>query len=149
MRSKIIRISLFSIISTLLISCNRDNNNEIIPDVPVYIGPIHVTDAEYQALFNLVYGNHLEALEGYQANGILLVNLGNNEFAAYDCTCTHEVEKDCFVRPENSNSVTVTCSCCESTYELINGSVTKGPANYPLKAYKTTFNGEYLSIYNN
>lgn len=146
--SKIIRIALFSIASVVVFSCNKDINKEIIPDVPVYIGPIHITDPEYQELFNLTYGTHVELDQGYMGNGIVVVNMGNNEFAAYDCTCTHEIESGCFVRPDESNSIIVKCKCCGSTYELLNGSVTQGPANYPLKKYKVTFNGEYLSIYN-
>lgn len=148
-RSKITRITLFSIISIVLFCCNNKDNKDIIPEISIYIDPIYVNDPEFQNLFFNDFGTHIITEEGYEGNGIVIINLGDRNFAAYDCTCTNEVKKGCFVRSNHSNSISVKCNCCESTYELINGTVTEDPAIHPLKSYKTTFNGEYLRVYNN
>ncbi|MBI9067126.1 MAG: hypothetical protein JEZ09_07530 [Salinivirgaceae bacterium] len=146
--SKIIRITILSIISMILfLNCKKDNN-ERIPDTIIYIDPLYINDPEYQSLFKIPYSTYLVENEGYEANGILIINLGENNFAAYDCTCTNEVKNNCFVRLDDDSSVLAKCTCCGSKFELFNGSVNKGPAEYPLKKYKTAFNGEYLRVYN-
>ena len=132
---KIIRITLLSIISMILFCNCKKDNNEIIPDTAIYIDPLYINDAEFQSLFTNVYGTLVKENIGYKGNGVLIINLGNNEFAAYDCTCTNEVKKDCFVRPDEENIILAKCVCCNSKFELLNGSVNKNPAEYPLKKY--------------
>jgi len=85
--------------------------------------------------------------EGYLGNGIVLVNVGNFEYKAYDATCPYELNEDCNVVVDKSSISLIECKCCGSKYEVTFGAVSKGPSNYPLKTYKTAFDGTCIRIY--
>jgi Rieske Fe-S protein len=137
-------VSIFSLIA--LNGCNKDNEHPV-PNVSFYIEPIYIYDPEYTNLLN-VYGTIVIPDEGYQGNGILLINLGNDSYKAYDCTCTYEVEAGCKVSPNENQINSAVCSCCGSIYELTFGTPNSGPAGYLLKEYHVIFDGEYIRIYN-
>ncbi|MDA3891933.1 MAG: hypothetical protein PF517_09765 [Salinivirgaceae bacterium] len=146
------RIYIISIVLIgLITACNKDSDHPI-PNTPVYLNnPICINDVEYLALQN-IYGNFVLENEGFLGNGIILVNTGlsdnGNPYKAYDATCPYEVDEGCTVLPDESSISLVTCGCCGSTFEVIFGAVNKGPANYPLKTYKTAFDGDCIRVYN-
>ncbi|MCF8456249.1 MAG: hypothetical protein K9H62_09995 [Bacteroidales bacterium] len=111
----------------------------------VYVNfTIAVFDPEYAAL--LVPGNSITVIGG--ANGILIYRISDTDFAAYDRTCTYPVEENCQVKVDNSGVFAVDTLCCKSKYLLLDGSVVRGPATYPLKSYRTSFDGTYLRVFN-
>ncbi len=145
--SKIVRIYLLSTFSFLfLLGCDVENEHPI-PNIPIYIDPIYIYDAKYTSLLN-VYGTYVVENEGYLGNGILIVNTGNNEFNAFDCTCTLEVTDSCRVRPNKSMINSAICGCCSTNYELTNGTPAAGEAGFPLKSYKVVFGNGTLRVYN-
>ena len=135
------------ILAVLFVGCDSKNEHPV-PNVPVYIEPpIFIYDAEYNNLLN-PYGIVIVPNQGFMGNGIIIVNIGNNEFKAYDATCCYEVQQGCVVSADSNSNVLVKCNCCGSKYEVTFGAVNVGPATYPLKTYKTSFDGEYLRVYN-
>jgi nitrite reductase/ring-hydroxylating ferredoxin subunit len=140
------RFYIFTIIFVILLFGCKKEKKHPVPDIPVY-ETINIYDAEYNNLLN-PYGIVTIKNSGFEGNGIIVVNLGNNEFMAYDATCTYEVKKDCKVSPDPNSMTIVKCNCCGTKYEVTYGSVSEGIAGYPLKNYKTSFDGEYLRIYN-
>ena len=142
MRKYILSIVLIS----LFIGCNPENEHPV-PDVPVYTDPIFIYDAEYNNLLNL-YGTVIIKGQGYMGNGIVVTNVGNNEFKAYDATCCYEIKQGCTVSTDSNSILLVKCNCCKSKYEITFGAVSEGPASYPLKTYKTAFDGQYVRVYN-
>lgn len=145
--SKIVRFYLISTFSFLLLfGCGAENEHPI-PNIPIYIDPIYIYDAEYTSLLN-VYGTYVVKNEGYLGNGILIVNVGNNEFKAYDCTCTHEVQDSCWVRPTETMINSAVCRCCGSNFELTYGTPSSGDAHFPLKSYKVAFGNSTIRVYN-
>jgi len=137
------------ILITLFASCDKENEHPV-PNVPIYIEPIHVFPGEP---LSVIYGKIIVPNTGYAGNGVLIVNIGYDEsgqykFMAYDATCPYEVKQGCIVLEDKSSISLVECSCCESKYEITFGAVSVGPSNYPLKTYRTAFNGEYLRVYN-
>lgn len=129
----------------LIVACGKDNEHPV-PFAPYLGSAICINDVEYFNLQN-VYGMVILENEGYLGNGIVLVNIGNNEFKAYDATCPNEVNGDCKIVADKSSVSFVVCKCCGSTFELSFGDVSKGPSNYPLKKYKTAFDGNCIRIY--
>lgn len=127
-------------------SCSKKNEHPI-PDIPIYVDRIYIYDPEYTELLH-DFGAILIPNEGYLNNGILLVNVGNREFKAYDATCTYEIEAGCQVKPNENQINSALCSCCGSNYELSFGTPNSGPANYLLKEYHVVSDGDYLIIYN-
>lgn len=145
--SKITIICILSILIIIVVTGCKKNYEHPIPDIPIYVEPLYIYDPDYINLLN-VYGTVVIHDIGYLENGILLINLGDGEFKAYDCTCTHEIEAGCRVLPNENQINSAVCSCCGSNYELTFGTPNAGPASYLLKEYKVIFDGEYIQIYN-
>lgn len=142
-----------TVIVILFSACVKEENKHPVPDIQVYLQyPISINDIEFIHLRD-IYGAVILDGEGYMGNGILVVNTGiidnnNNPYKAYDATCPNEVEKGCAIDFDDSSISLVGCSCCDSQFEISYGSVNEGPAKYPLKTYKTVFDGEYIRVYN-
>jgi Rieske Fe-S protein len=140
------RYILLIFLSVLFFKCSTENKHPV-PDTPIYVEPMFIYDTEFNSLLN-PYGVVFLKNYGYMGNGIVVVNVGNDVFKAYDATCCYEVKQGCVVKQDSNSMLLVKCNCCGSKYELTYGSVSSGPSTVPLKEYKTTFDGEYLRIYN-
>ncbi|WP_319479547.1 hypothetical protein [uncultured Draconibacterium sp.] len=77
--------------------------------------------------------------------GVIVYCEIEGSYYAFDAACTNEINPSCRVA---NDGVVGKCSCCESEFIFIGGSVTKGPAAAPLKQYNTSLNGNILRIYN-
>ena len=142
------RKSLFPLIFIILIASCAPDEQHPVPDIPIYLDyPLCLNDIEYFKLNNLYEVVIIDGV-GYAGNGIAVVNIGNNEFKAYDATCPYEVKEGCEVIADESNISLVECTCCGSKYELSFGAVSSGLSNYPLKTYKTSFDGNCIRVYN-
>lgn len=140
---------LFIVLIGLFSACSKDNDHPV-PNIPIYIDPIHIFPGKP---LSEIYGKEIIPNVGYAGNGVLVVNVGYDEygtyeFMAYDATCPYEVKQDCKVLTNQTSISLVECSCCGSKYEVTFGAVNTGPSTYPLKTYKTAFDGQYLRIYN-
>lgn len=122
-------------------SCN--DKNQVVPYIYVNF-TLSVFDPEFADL--VVPGNSITVTGG--VNGILIYRISEVDFAAYDRTCTYDIEEGCQVKVDDSGIFAVDTLCCHSQYLLLDGSVTRGPATYPLKRYNTSFDGTYLRVYN-
>lgn len=123
------------------------NEDEVIPLVEVRVNNINIYQTAYNSLLS-ISGSAIIADEGYGGNGIIVFRVGPDEFKAYDCTCTHEIEEGCGVIIDENNVAGAVCPCCHSEYELIYGTATKGPAKSSLKQYHVYFNDPYITIRN-
>jgi hypothetical protein len=86
---------------------------------------------------------------GYGGNGIIVYHTFDNNFNAFDCTCTYEVSDTCAVVLDEGNIAGAVCPVCGSKFELINcGMPTSGKARYSLKSYRVSYNEPYLRIFN-
>ncbi len=86
---------------------------------------------------------------GYDNNGIILYRASQDEFYAFDRTCTYDVEKSSAVEIDDSGFIAV-CPVCSSNYVLPNiGFPTKeSPSKYALHQYKTSFDGLTVYVFN-
>ena len=123
-------------------SCNQHDDfpktyvNESIP----------ITMAEYANVYNNLWG--YEYING-GLGGIIIVQGLDNEFIAYERSCTFETNNECIVSGLSNNDPILSClECCNSQFVVIDGSVTEGPANQALKRYQTYFDGTILYITN-
>jgi len=107
---------------------------------------IPITMPEYNNVYNNIWG--YEYLNG-GVGGIIIVQGLDNEFIAYDRSCTFEINSECIISGETVNDPILSCSdCCNSKFIITDGAVTEGPANQALKKYHTYFDGEILYITN-
>jgi nitrite reductase/ring-hydroxylating ferredoxin subunit len=137
-------------------SCSR--KNDVIPDVTVNFS-ISINDPQFTSL--QVFGgvvlvdaktnNFGYQAAGYRGNGII-VFAGVDEFFAYDRTCPHDYTVNGLSEKVNidpSNSLTAICPRCSTHYALsAGGTPLKGPGQYPLKNYRTSFDGTYVRVWN-
>jgi nitrite reductase/ring-hydroxylating ferredoxin subunit len=153
------KIRYFSITITLAVifsSCNK--KNDVIPDVTVDFS-INLNDPEFTALnaiggialINASTNNIGWRAAGYDGNGIILF-AGNGEFYAYDRTCPHDYAVNGLsvkINIDPSDSFYAICPVCNTNYALFSaGTPSKGIGQYPLKNYKTSFDGRIIYVWN-
>jgi nitrite reductase/ring-hydroxylating ferredoxin subunit len=153
-----IRLFLITLVFTISLgSCNK--KNDVIPDVYVDF-TLDLYDPQFVDL-NAIGGsdtidfrtnNWGSGAAGYNNNGII-ISRGVDEFYAYDRTCPHDYEVSSLsikVRIDKTGFAKAVCPKCGTTYELLSfGTPATGIGRYPLKNYKTSFNGRFVRVWNN
>jgi len=148
----------FISLAFLLLPASCENNkNDVIPNVYVEF----TMDISYDILFrdllsptNSVIVNYLTnnggyASAGFDSSGIIVYRTSEEEFNAYDRTCPYDyVIKNKTVRV-NVDFINAVCPVCSTYYALsAYGQPISGPGRYPLKNYKTSFDGRYVRVWN-
>lgn len=119
----------------LLTSCETQDDPGGNPGGNNNSGPltVDITSGEFAAL---------ATAGGYVVkNGIIIINTGNDIFAALSATCTHQ---GCIVGYNNSAG-NIQCPCHGSVFST-SGSVITGPAATPLARYTVSKLGNILTI---
>ena len=135
------------VIMSILLACKKDQNP--VPEVSVDLWFYNIeSDSEFSKItapFNAVV-----VTGGYKNNGIIIYRLKvdheSDDFVAYDRTCPYEVSS-CKMIWKSSDGFYCTCECCKSKYNLVGEYMENGPAEYPLRKYKTEFIDGNLHIY--
>ncbi len=79
--------------------------------------------------------------------GIIVYRASANEYYAFERMCPHEKKFSCTVNFEKDHSI-VKCECCGSRFLILGGYGDKleGPAEWPLKRYRTSVSGNTLMV---
>jgi hypothetical protein len=153
------KIKYFFILLVFLLlqaSC-KNNKNDVIPNVYVDF----TMDITYDILFrdltsmgNSVIVNYLTnnwgyASAGFDSSGIIIYS-GPDEFYAYDRTCPYDYAIKGKISRINIDGINAICPVCSTYYALSSyGSPFSGPGRYPLKNYRTSFDGlRYVRVWN-
>jgi nitrite reductase/ring-hydroxylating ferredoxin subunit len=140
---------------TLLISCER-NKNDVIPDEYV---DFTIDILDYPVLESLTGSVSVDASDmriadrkyagGYNGNGIIIYRSLPDEFNAYDRTCPHDYAINNLSKKVTIDFTEAICPQCSTHYSLSSfGTPVSGPGRYPLKNYKTRFDGRYITVWN-
>ena len=155
--SKIIYFLVVITIAIGLSSCNK--KNDVIPDVTIDFR-IDINDPEFTglasfggiALISSATNNLGIYAAGYGGNGIIIFSGVEEQFYAYDRTCPHDYAVNGLsvkVNIDPTNSLNAICPKCSTNYALAaGGTPSKGIGRYPLKNYKTSFDGRYVRVWN-
>lgn len=138
-RFKLVTIIICAI---LLSECRERVDEHTVPETRVNID-IDVNLAQYNDL-NFI-GGWIYLNGGY--NGIIAHRATFDVITAYDRQAPYMVADGCRISVD-SNNVTCIDDCSGSEWLLYDGQVVKGPAVYPLKQYRTSFDGVRLNISN-
>lgn len=151
--SKVRNFFLFLGMVWLFTGCEKEKNR-IIPYTYVNFS-IRLDNPQFIALNSI--GNAVVITSsydgsnsaGYDNNGIIIYRASEDEFYAFDRTCTYDVEKSIAVEIDESGIMAV-CPVCSSTYVLPNiGFPTKESASkYALHQYQTSFDGLNVHVFN-
>ena len=147
---------LFLALAILVCSCKR-NDNDVIPDRYVsFVMDISgdILFSDLNAIGNSVIitsqtNNWGSRSGGYDNNGIIVYRANLDQFYAYDRTCPHDYAIDNKSVKVNVDFIQALCPVCSTAYSLPTGGIPiSGPGKYPLKNYRTFFDGRYLSVEN-
>ena len=119
------------------------NQYQGIPNVNVDVC-IYIQDPSYQNLAGIGSWAYVEG----GSKGIVVYNLDNETYLAYERHCPYEPENTCSQVSIDDSNFFLEDTCCTSKYQLVDGSVVSGPASLPLKAYRTSFDGNIIRIWN-
>lgn len=82
--------------------------------------------------------------------GIIIFKIDENKYYAFDLACTNEIPDVCVINEFQKSSIIWECPCCHSQYTISTDGcyINKGPAEWPLKTYRTYIIGDFLYITN-
>ena len=125
-------------------SCNKDaNEHPNIPNVAVNL-QLDINSTMYVELSTI--GGYVYLTGGYK--GIVVYRVSPEDFVAYDRACPYNPTLPCERITMDPSGITLTDSCCNSNFSILDGSIIRGPATQPLKRYQTQFDGQILRIFN-
>ena len=151
---KIIIILIAALTTVSLISCKKSKNN-IIPDVYVDF-TIDLNDIIFRDL-NAITNHVIVTYQtnnwggrsaGYDSSGIIVYRSNLDQFYAYDRTCPYDYEVNGLPIKVNVDFISAICPKCSTYYSLeAGGTPSSGPGRYPLKNYKTSFDGQTVHVW--
>jgi hypothetical protein len=131
------------LVNILLTSCG-DKDVHPIPNVAVSI-IINLDLPAYQSLNNV--GGWAYVNGG--SKGIVVYRTFEN-FIALDRHSTYDPTADCSIATvDSTNFFVLNDGCSVSEYNIMDGTVTKGPAKWGLKSYATSWDGQHSVIITN
>lgn len=154
-KAKIIFFLITTLVTVSLISCKK-NKNDVIPYTYVNF-TINLSDPEFIVLqarnnhkiITSATNNWGERSAGWNENGIIVYRSSFDDFYAYDRTCPHDYDINGLSIKVNVDFTTAICPQCSTYYSLdIGGTPFKGIGKYPLKNYKTSFDGQFIYVHN-
>jgi hypothetical protein len=138
------RLTIPVLLLAFIFSCKKSTTVDRIPTVPVNV-TVYLNLPSYASLNSV--GNHAIISGGYK--GIIVYRRSINEFAAYDLACPYDPSASGAILEVDSSGVTTVDRHCGSKFSLDYGSIIKGPATAPMKAYHADYDGSNsVYIYN-
>ncbi len=130
-------ILLLTTTSIFLIGCNEANQHPI-PNLPVNIY-LNLSLPAYQELNNP--GGWAYVNGGSKG---IIVYRNFDQFVALDRHSTYSPDSACAIAEVDSiNFFSINDPCSDSKYNILDGTVTQGPAKWGLKQYYTTWDGGF------
>lgn len=130
----------------LFTNCKKDNNG-VVPYAYVNVS-LYAADPQFSqlnAVGGFIYYNN-GVSSGYK--GLIIYKRGPGDYVAYERACTYDPESSCSGLEVQNDYITLKDDCCESQFLIVDGSISHGPATYPLVQYRTSFDGTVLTITN-
>ncbi|MBR5920714.1 MAG: hypothetical protein IKZ56_06095 [Bacteroidales bacterium] len=105
---------------------------------------IYPNDPQYYRLNT--YGGYEYFTGGI--SGIVVYRVDEWTFVAYDRSCSYDWEENGSWLKMHSSNIMLIDSLCGSLYNILDGTVISGPAKWPLREYRTRYDGYQLRVYN-
>lgn len=137
------KIALFALTLLVVFTSCKNTYHPTIPYKKVdFI--IYPNDVMYYKLNT--YGGYEYFTGG--VGGIIVYRLDEWTFYAYDRCCSFDWEESDSWIWMHPNGIMLIDSLCGSTYNILDGNVISGPAQWPLRQYYTRYDGVSLRVYN-
>ncbi|WP_317896994.1 hypothetical protein [Aurantibacillus circumpalustris] len=133
----------------LFFSCNKNSNQKNITNNPVPSVLVNYTtypgdplNSRIQSIGGWMYVDHIGI------NGIIIYRKSQEEFVAIERTSSYLPDNSAAKVQVLIDNFTLRDTVSNSQWRLFDGTVTQGPAEWPLRIYGTSFNGNALTIKN-
>ena len=133
---------LIVLLISLITSCEPTIEESGVPNVAVNV-EVNLSDINNLPLTQI--GGYIYVLGGVR--GIIIIHESLNVYKAYDRNSTYKPTDIAAVVDMHSSGFYIEDVSCTSTFDL-NGFPTGGPAEFPLKEYRTSLTGDLLFIFN-
>ncbi|MBN1250635.1 MAG: hypothetical protein JXR51_11565 [Bacteroidales bacterium] len=131
------KLRLFFLIILIFSSFLHCENDNPVPEVYVDY-TIDLYNPLYQALQTVAVAVFIPNAGN---KGIIVIKVDINKYSAFDATCTYDPKHEWGRVEIDANGIYATDNVCGSQFSLMmNGSVNKAPATYPLKEYAVDYN---------
>jgi nitrite reductase/ring-hydroxylating ferredoxin subunit len=121
--------------------CSSDYSDQGIAQVTFPDKVLNLSLPEYQDLntkgFKYIGGG---------VRGIIIVKVQELQYHAYERNCTFRPEEPSATVEVHSSLLYMEDPVCGSQFRLSDGEPTRAPASRPLRQYRTTYDGMYLTI---
>ncbi len=141
----------FFTLLVIITSCKGDenilpDNNNFLPNIAVDFR-INLDLPEYDSL-DFPGGSFEFANAGISTNGVVIYNIDNNQFTAFDLTDPNHPIQDCSKLV--LKGIEATCSCEDgNTYNIVTGQRKNNPEQvFALRRYRITKSGRTLFVTN-
>jgi len=135
-------------ISFIGFSCGGDAQN-ILPDELPFPQPFErVINLSLPTNQKIQFENHLY-FNDIGLNGVVVVRLGSDQYAAYERTCPVDLDSACAIVeyvPVAAGSSFLRCQCGEAVYRDFSGEPSKSPEPRKLREYATFLSGDFLTV---
>ena len=140
------RTLIFTAFILFFASCSSDDelrDNPYLADLN-FIFNIDLNLPQYN---NLNFPGNSFTTYNYGINGVVIYNLNNSQFLAFELTDPNHVPSSCSIM--EVNGIEASCSCDDgNTYSIITGQLLEGQGKYTLKPYRIQRVGNLLEISN-
>ena len=145
---------LFGFLGLLMMDSCKDEANNANSYVPSGVVNL-VINTDLPEYFRLkTRGNYIYAPGGNR--GVIVIHDFDDTYVAIERTCSFEPDKECSKLYVDSSSINIRCGSfnqsqwipCGDSRFMYSGQVTLGPAQYPLRQYLVSENGNTLTIRN-
>lgn len=127
----------------LLVSCEPDRSDDVIPWQPFDVININLNLPEY---INLkMDGSYIYINDG-GVRGIILYHQSGSLYRAFERNCSYQPNSACATVEVHPSTLYMFCPCCSSSFDMATGYPSGGIAWRPLNQYQTSVNGSTLTI---
>ena len=130
----------------VILSCSGDDdirNNPYLPDLNFSVR-FDLSLPEYN---QLNFPGNSFTTYNYGINGIVIYNLNNDQYMAFELTDPNHVIQECSVMTVKGTEAI--CSCNDGNkYTIVTGQQIAGEGQYPLKPYRVVRQGNVLEVSN-
>lgn len=135
-------VAVFIMVTACSSSDDEVRNNPNLPDLNFRF-QLDLSFPEYN---DLQYPGNSFATYNYGVRGVVIYNINNSQYAAFDLSDPNHPPNDCSAM--TVNGVIATCACEGNQYNVITGELVEGEGRYTMKPYRVQRSGNRLEVFN-
>ncbi|WP_348797574.1 Rieske (2Fe-2S) protein [Flavobacterium adhaerens] len=128
-----------------IFGCSDNENSNKNPYIPNYNFSVDI-NTNLPLYSNLKYESNAVYYADAGARGIIIFNIGNGNYNAFDAACPNQELSSCSTM--TIKGINAVCACDSEEYLLFTGQAISGDFPYTMKQYKVQVTGDVIRVYN-